>query len=93
MHPGPATTIPPHQVLLVRLKWGEERLDVLSSKEVNLHPRDTQARGRPEKSGTNHHDTIENHLQSCEMFLSDQARRKDGKKAGQVISTQGQRAF
>lgn len=85
----PANTIPPHKMLLVRLKWREERLDVLSPKEVNLHPRDTQARGIPKKSGANHHDTFRIHIKSCAIVLTDQARRNDGRKAGRVVSTQG----
>lgn len=82
MMPKPAGSIPLHKVMLVRLEWREERLDVLSPKEIDFHPRDTQARGRTEKSDANHHDTIGIHLQKCEMFLSDQARHNDGRKSG-----------
>lgn len=87
MPPISATAIPPHKIILVRLKWGEVRLDVFSSKEVNLNPRDTQARGTPEKSGANHHDTIGKHIQSSRVFVYDQTRHSDNRKAGRRIST------
>lgn len=88
MTPIPAIAISPHKIILVRLKWGEMRLDVLSSKEVNFNPRDTQTRGVPEKSGANHHDTIGKHLQSSGVFVYDQTRHSDNRKVGRMISTQ-----
>lgn len=73
----------------MRQKWREERLDVLGPKEANLHPRDTQARGRPEKPGTKDHETVEIHAQVCENLLYGQARRKIEKKAGWIVLTHG----
>lgn len=81
MSTSTTVAIPPHKILLVRLKWREKWLDVLSPKEVNLHPRDTQARGRSEKPSTDYYDMMRIHLQVCEKLLPGQALRNNEKKA------------
>lgn len=81
MHPRRATAIPPHKVVLVGLKWREQRLDLLGSKEVALQNWNAQARGRPEEPGTDHRDTVGEHLQSCKIFLFEQSLRDVGRNA------------
>lgn len=65
MLPRWANVISPRKILVRRLKWREERLDMLSPKEVSLklHPRNTQASGNHEKPDANHHDTVGIHLE------------------------------